>query len=68
MATRHVGVQKLHELAETKTEKQHRHKGFNLFSEEETYLFRSFLQDEFFISGFTNRQLRRYLSDQSASR
>lgn len=67
IATPHVGVQKLHKLAETKTENQHRYKGFNLFSEEDTYLFRSLLQGEFFISGFTNRQLRHYLSDRSAS-
>jgi hypothetical protein len=67
IATPHVGVEKLHQLAETKTENQHRHKGFNLFSEEDTYLFRTLLQGEFFISGFTNPQLRTYLSDKSAS-
>jgi hypothetical protein len=67
IATPHVGVEKLHKLAETKTENQHRHKGFNLFSEEDTCLFRSLLQGEFFISGFTNQQLRQYLSDKSAS-
>jgi hypothetical protein len=44
IATPEVGVEKLHKLAETKTEKQHRHKGFNLFSEEDTCLFRSLLQ------------------------
>jgi len=67
IATPQVGVEKLHKLAETKTENQHRHKGFNLFSEEDTCLFRSLLQGEFFISGFTNKQLRKYLSDKSAS-
>ena len=68
IATPEVGVQKLHHLAETKTENQHRHKGFNLFSEEDTCLFRSLLQGEFFISGFTNKQLRsQYLSNKSAS-
>lgn len=68
IATPEVGVQKLHQLAETKTENQHRHKGFNLFSEEDTCLFRSLLQGEFFISGFTNKQLRsHYLSNKSAS-
>jgi hypothetical protein len=67
MATPHVGVEKLHKLAETKTENQHRHKGFNLFSEEDTDLFRSLFQGEFFISGFTNRQLRsQYLPHKSA--
>jgi hypothetical protein len=68
IATPQVGVEKLHKLAETKTEKQHRHKDFNLFSEEDTCLFRTLLQGEFFISGFTNQQLRNeYLSDKSAS-
>jgi hypothetical protein len=54
-------------LSKPKTENQHRHKGFNLFSEEDTCLFRSLLQGEFFISGFTNKQLRQSLSDNSAS-
>jgi hypothetical protein len=67
IATPEVGVEKLHRLAETKTENQHRHKGFNLFSEEDTCLFRTLLQGEFFISGFTNKQLRTYLADISAS-
>jgi hypothetical protein len=68
IATPEVGVEKLHHLAETKMENQHRHKGFNLFSEEDTCLFRSLLQGEFFISGFTNKQLRsHYLADKSAS-
>lgn len=68
IATPEVGVEKLHKLAETKVENQHRHKGFNLFSEEDTCLFRSLLQGEFFISGFTNKQLRnQYLPDKSAS-
>jgi DNA-binding transcriptional ArsR family regulator len=67
IATPQVGVKKLHQLAETKIEDQHRHKGFNLFSDEDTFLFRTLLQGEFFISGFTNNQLRSYLSDKSAS-
>jgi hypothetical protein len=67
IATPQVGVEKLHQLAETKTEHQHRLKGFNLFSEEDTCLFRTLLQGEFFISGFTNKQLRSYLSNKSAS-
>jgi hypothetical protein len=68
IATPEVGVEQLHRLAETRTEDQHRHKGFNLFSEEDTCLFRTLLQGEFFISGFTNKQLRtQYLSNKSAS-
>lgn len=68
IATPQVGVAKLHHLAETKTENQHRHKGFNLFAEEDTCLFCTLLQGEFCISGFTNKQLRtQYLSNKSAS-
>ena len=36
IATPQVGVEQLHRLAETRTEDQPRHKGFNLFSEEDT--------------------------------
>jgi hypothetical protein len=67
IATPQVGVEKLHQLAETITQNNHRHKGFNLFSEEDASLFRALLQGEFFISGFTNNQLRQYFSNKSAS-
>jgi len=67
IATPQVGVEKLHQLAETITENNHRHKGFNLFSEEDANLFRTLLQGEFFISGFTNKQLRQHFSYKSAS-
>ena len=66
IATPEVGVEKLHKLAETKIENQHRHKGFNLFSEEDTGLFRSLVQGEFFISGFTNQELCRYFPDKNS--
>ena len=62
-----MGIEKLHRLAETKTENNHRYKGFNLFSEEDTCLFRTLLQGEFAISGFTNKQLRQYLAHLSPS-
>ncbi len=67
IATPEVGVEKLHHLAETKTENNHRYKGFNLFSKEDTCLFRSLLQGEFAISGFTNKQLRLSFKHLSAS-
>lgn len=66
ISTPEVGVEKLHTLAETKTENNHRYKGFNLFSEEDTCLFRTLLQGEFAISGFTNKRLRLYFADRSA--
>ncbi len=58
VATPEVVLEKLQCLAETKTENNHRYKGFNLFSEEDTCLFRTLLQGEFAISGFTNKQVR----------
>jgi hypothetical protein len=67
VATPEVGVEKLHHLAETKIENDHRYKGFNLFHEEDTCLFRILLQGEFAISGFTNKQLRQHLSGKSSS-
>jgi hypothetical protein len=56
--TPEVGVAKLQQLTETKVEKDHRYKGFTLFSEEDTSLFRTLLRGEFAISGFTNWDLR----------
>ena len=66
-ATPEVGIEKLHQLAETKTFNDHRYKGFNLFSEEDACLFRSLLQGELVISGFTNKQLRLYFPAKSAN-
>ncbi|MBN2257475.1 MAG: hypothetical protein JW704_06595 [Anaerolineaceae bacterium] len=59
--TPEVGVEKLHQLAETQTENDRRYKGFNLFTEEDTLLFRSLLRGEFTISGFSNKNLREFL-------
>jgi len=67
IATPEVGVAKLHALAETREEHHHRYKGFNLFSEEDTCLFRTLLQGEFFISGFTNQDLRRSFPHKNSS-
>jgi hypothetical protein len=64
--TPEVGVEKLHRLAETKVENRRRHKGFNLFSEEDTSLFRTLLRGEFFISGFTNKDLRQSFPDKNS--
>jgi hypothetical protein len=59
--TPEAGVEKLHQLAETQTENDRRYKGFNLFMEEDTLLFRSLLRGEFTISGFSNKNLRQFL-------
>jgi hypothetical protein len=61
IATPEVGVEKLHRLAETKVHQDHRYKGFNLFSEEDTLLFHTLVRGEFAISGFTNKHLRQHL-------
>jgi hypothetical protein len=65
--TPEVGVQKLHQLAETQVENDRRYKGFNLFAEEDTSLFRLLLRGEFFISGLTNKSLRQLLPNMSSS-
>jgi hypothetical protein len=65
--TPEVGVQKLHRLAETKVENDRRYKGFNLFAEEDTFLFRLLVRGEFFVSGFTNQCLRQFLPDKSSA-
>jgi hypothetical protein len=64
--TPEVGAQKLHQLAETKTQDGRRHKGFNLLSEEDAFFFRLLMRGEFFISGFTNKSLRQHLSGKSS--
>lgn len=56
------GSKKLRKLTETKTDKQRRYKGFHLFSEEDSLLFRTLLRGEFVIQGFTNQTLRQHLS------
>lgn len=65
--TAEVGVVKLHQLAETQTENDHRYKGFNLFAEEDASLFRILLHGEFFISGFTNKALQPLLPDKNSA-
>jgi hypothetical protein len=59
--TPEVGVEKLHQLAETQVQNNRRYKGFNLLSEEDTSLFRLLLRGEFAISGFANKNLRQHL-------
>ena len=65
--TPEVGVAKLHQLAETQTENEHRYKGFNLFAEEDASLFRTLLRGEFFITGFTNKALQPLLPDKNSA-
>ena len=64
--TPEVGVAKLHRLAETIEQNNHRYKGFNLLAEEDSSLLRLLLRGEFAISGFTNKCLRQHLSDKNS--
>jgi len=64
--TPEVGVAKLHRLAETQEDHGRRYKGFNLFSEEDTLLFRTLLRGEFALSGFTNQSLRQHLPNKNS--
>lgn len=59
--TPEAGVEKLHQLTETQQDDNHRYKGFNLLSEEDSSLFRLLLSGEFVISGFSNKALRTQL-------
>ena len=63
--TPEVGVAKLQRLAETQQQDNHRHKGFNLLTEEDASLFRSLLSGEFVIRGFSNQALRAQLTDKN---
>ena len=66
IATPEIGVQKLHQLAETQVHNQQRFKGFNLLAQHDAALFRSLLSGAFVISGFANKDLRRILPDMNA--
>lgn len=66
IATPEVGVEKLHRLAETRVENNHRYKGFNLLSEEDATLFRTLMCGEFTISGFTAKELRQRIPDKNS--
>jgi len=64
--TPEAGVAKLHRLAETRQQDNHRHKGFNLFTEEDASLFRLLLSGEFVIRGFSNQALRTHLTNKNS--
>lgn len=67
IATPEVGAAKLHRLTESLVDNGHTYKGFNLLSEEDTFLLCAILQGQFTISGFTNKDLRQFLSNKSSS-
>jgi len=59
--TPEVGVQRLNQVAETKTHNHHRYKGFNLLAEDDASLLRLLLRGELLIAGLTNKALRQLL-------
>ena len=61
--TPEVGVEKLHRLIETKEINHHRHKDFNFFAKEDASFFRTLRWGEFFILGFTNKDLGQLLAE-----
>jgi hypothetical protein len=61
--TPEVGVQRLAQVTETKTENDHRYKGFNLLAEADAALLRVLLRGEFAISGMTSRALHALFAD-----
>jgi hypothetical protein len=63
--TPEVGMAKLQRLAETQQQDNHRHKGFNLLTQEDAALFRLLLSGEFVIHGFSNQALRAQLTDKT---
>ena len=64
--TPEVGVQRLHQLTETKIENQHRYNGFNLLAEDDAGLLRLLLRGEFCVAGITNKALRQLLSGKNS--
>jgi len=67
IATPEVGAAKLQSLSETQVHNDHRYKGFNLLSKEDSFLLCTIAQGQFTISGFTNKDLRQLLSYKSSS-
>jgi hypothetical protein len=63
--TPEVGVQRLAQVTETKTENDHRYKGFNLLAEADAALLRVLLRGEFAISGMTSRALHALFADKT---
>lgn len=61
-----TGLHNLKHLTESRQENDHRYKGFNLLSEEDTSLFRLLLNGEFVLKGFSNKLLRQQLPDKTA--
>lgn len=61
-----TGLHNLLHLTETRQENKRRYKGFNLLSEEDTFLFRLLLNGHFVLKGFSNKLLRQHWPNKNA--
>jgi hypothetical protein len=64
--TPEFGLQQLQHVTETKTDNNHRYKGFNLLTQEDAFLLRTLLRGEFAVTGLTNKALRQLLPDKNS--
>jgi hypothetical protein len=60
------GIRDLNKISRAVKDDNRSYRGFNLFSGDDLALFRAVIRGEFNISGFQNRNLRRYLPGKSA--
>lgn len=61
------GLRKLHKVCQPVSEDERHYRGFNFFDEADEQLFEIIARGEFNISGFQNKHVRQYLSDQSGA-
>jgi hypothetical protein len=55
------GLKALSKISDSVKEREHRYRGFNFFDDDDQTLFEVLCRGEFFIQGFRNRSLRKYL-------
>ena len=65
IATPEVGVHQLNRLTESRTENEHRYKGFNLLAEADAAILRLLVRGEFAISGITARAVHALLPEKT---
>lgn len=61
--TKESGRKRLNKVSQTKTDNNRSYKGFNLFCDNDLKLLLTVLRGEFNISGFRNKDLRKWLPD-----
>ncbi len=60
-----AGVRHLNKISKTVVEKERSYRGFNFFDDDDAKLFEIIARGEFNISGFQNKNLRRFLQDKT---